>query len=374
MALSLSRLAPLLAALAAAGCGPRGGPDPITVGQVVPLSGPDRARGEAAHRGARLALQLAPEGQREVRGRPVVVRHADAPDAEAAGAQAVRLARLNRAAALLAGPGASRAEAVARAAAPLDVPVVLAADAAPWPPGEPAVCLAVDPAARGRVLARFAAEDLKAARAAVLRDGRSGLASAVADGFARAWRSRGAVREWSFATDAERDALAARVAGDGERPDVVLLAATPDDALRLRRALADAKVEAKGLYGGEDAGPAAAAGGGAGEVYLATAYDAGGLTQAGKEFAARYEQEFHEPPDLAAALAYDGVRLLLGAFARAGGAVPARVREELVRAEGFEAVTGPLAFRDRYARRTLFVVRVRGGAADLVRTFPPEAD
>src|SRR5436305_372431 len=74
MPLSRYRLAALALALGLAGCGPRGGSDPLTIGQLAPRAGPARPLGEHARRGARLAMQLAPADRRAVRGRGVVVR------------------------------------------------------------------------------------------------------------------------------------------------------------------------------------------------------------------------------------------------------------------------------------------------------------
>src|SRR2546423_5759026 len=56
MPTSASRLAALALASALAGCSPKGPPEPLTIGQLVPLSGPARALGEHARRGAQLAV------------------------------------------------------------------------------------------------------------------------------------------------------------------------------------------------------------------------------------------------------------------------------------------------------------------------------
>ena len=63
-------------------------------------------------------------------------------------------------------------------------------------------------------------------------------------------------------------------------------------------------------------------------IWNATAYAPEGLTDAGKDFARRYEERFHAAPGLHAALAYDSTRALLAALRKAPEANPARLRAE----------------------------------------------
>src|SRR5262249_411499 len=94
----------LVVILPLAGCGSGRSPAPLIVGQVAPLTGPEKAAGESALRGLRLAL---PEGNRdgsEGVGAPVLVLHADArPTRISFEAEALRLVQVNQAAALLGG-------------------------------------------------------------------------------------------------------------------------------------------------------------------------------------------------------------------------------------------------------------------------------
>jgi branched-chain amino acid transport system substrate-binding protein len=83
------RIAPIAAALVlvvvAAACGHgtgSGGSDPIQVGAVYPLSGPDRAAGLDELRGVRLAVDIA-NAAGGVRGRPIRLRAVDTPTTDA---------------------------------------------------------------------------------------------------------------------------------------------------------------------------------------------------------------------------------------------------------------------------------------------------
>jgi branched-chain amino acid transport system substrate-binding protein len=364
----------LLAVLA--GCGPRGSPEPVWIGQVAPLTGPDRAAGEHARQGVQLAVTEAKAEGKAVGGRPLAVVHADSKgDTDAVAAETVRLLSVNRVAALLAGPGSAAAERMLRADEPYGAPVVVPgelADPASW---STALSLGAPPGERGKALARYAARDLKAARAVVLSDARDPIAAALAAAFVREWRRGGggtpAVEEWTVGGSADLPALAARAAK--ARPDLVLFAGTPADFRSLRGHVGEAGLRVPLVYGGEDAGPAVAEGSleAGADQYLATVYAREKLTSRGQEFARRYEAEFHEAPDLNAAAAYDGARLLFDVLQRAQTTAPAALRDELARTESFETVTGPVAWKGRRPRRPFFLVQVKGGQARVVQTVEP---
>jgi branched-chain amino acid transport system substrate-binding protein len=363
-----------LASLALAGCSPRGTPDPILVGHLAPFSGPDKTLGEHAKQGVRLAVDEAATEDRRVTNRPVHVLHVDSRgDPEAAQAEAVRLLSVNKVAALLGGPKAEVGARLARTAQAYPVPVLLATELADAPP-EGVFALGASPAYRGQVLARRA-RGLNAEKAAVVDDGRDAVASALAAAFAREFARDGkhTVKEWTYRDDAGQKDLAARVAE--AKPGVVLLAASVRDFVRLRDQLEKEGVKAPLLYGGEDVGAAALlAEPGRNEVYLATVFASEGLTADGQGFRKRYEEAFHEAPDLCAAQAYDSFRLLLDTMLRLRTSAGPRLREGLAGLEDFETVTGPLMWKERRARRPLFVVQLKEGQAVLVETAPSEGE
>jgi branched-chain amino acid transport system substrate-binding protein len=266
-------------------------------------------------------------------------------------------------------------ERLARSLAPSGVPLLLAGGPPEEPQGEGVYALGAAPAYRGQVLGRFAAAERKATRAAVLLDGRDPAASALSAAFLREWR-RGKdaqAAEAQFGRDADApDALAGLLKA---KPQVLLLAVAARDFARLRqKAAAELGPDAALLYGGEDQGTEALGLDATGpEVYLATVYCEEKLTREGRDFAQRYEKAFRAPPDLAAAQAYDGVRLLFEALSKAGP-TPAKVREYLSGLEDWPSVTGPLSLKERRTRRPVFVVRLQGGAAKLARAYPREGE
>ena len=156
-------LAALALAALAAGCGGKA-PQPIRIGHLAPLSGPDRAAGEHARQGTQLAVEEWNADEANGPGRKVAVLHVDAHEDEAAQAEAVRLLSVNRVVALIAGPDGALAETAARAAGPYEAAVVLHGELAAPPAGVFAVG-ASPPSAGGRWPASPAATSRPAAPA-----------------------------------------------------------------------------------------------------------------------------------------------------------------------------------------------------------------
>jgi branched-chain amino acid transport system substrate-binding protein len=371
-----------LLVLACGGCGPRSEPEPVTIGQLISLSGPQKQMGEHARNGAGLAVEVALRGGRRVLGRKVAVRHVDTRgEADLVPAEAVRLVTLNRVVAILGGPEQSAGEPLARAVQTYGVPVVLTADLASVPVNEAAFCLNAAPETRGEALARYATRGLRCRHVVVLSDVRAAPGTALAASFVKRWRQErrddkeARIDEWACQKDDEWNDLFSRTVA--AKPDGVLLAVGSGEFARLRTRLVAAGSKAALLYGGEDRGtdilpeppregPAA---------YLATAFSVRAeLGDTGQAFVQKYEEKFHQPPDLAAALAYDGVLLLIDALERAKTAQPGHPGEELSAVADFHSVTGPLSFVNRRAKRPVFVVKFETGEAKVVDTFGPGAE
>jgi branched-chain amino acid transport system substrate-binding protein len=354
----------------AAGCARRGDTDPVWFGHLATLGRADR-RGEHARQGVTLAVDEALADGKLVAGHRVAVLHADSRgDTDTARAEAVRLITVNRAVALIAGTEPVIADRLARVVEPAGIPLVVPCELTEGP-GPGVVTLLASPASRGKALAGFAAETLRARRAAVLTDSSSAVAAVVATGFRAGWpRGEGSqCGEWTYQKDSDRQALVQRVGTGGL--DAVLIAGNGGDFFQLLGQLRAAGFDKPVLYGGADDGVSALlvdAPAGA-DFRLMTAFPGGGGVAA--EFSERYQRRFREPPDLFAAQAYDATRLLLEALEQARPPRPDRLLEQLVLRETFTTVTGPLTWKDRQARRPFYAVHVKDGAAKVEQTVEP---
>lgn len=358
-----------------AGCAQRTDPEPIMVGLVAPLKGPDKSVGDHARQGLLLAVEDANGAEKKINGRPVSVLRIDSrDDDETVRAETVRLLAVNRVAGLLTNLEATLAERLVREAQPYNVPVLLAGDLPGSSRAENVFCLSVSPVQRGQALAKQVRE-LKIARVAVLSDSRHEIAGALAGAFTREARKDKMVqvKEWSYDGDSDRIDWFDDVVK--LQPGAVLVAGSMRELVKLARRLQKAKVKASLWYGGEDIGTTGLERDlDEAEVYLATVFAVGGLTDTGKEFARRYEEKFLEPPDFAAGQAFDCARLLFDMMKEAGSANPVKVREQLAKVEGWESLTGPLTLKDRRTKRPLFVLQLKGRDTTLVKTIAPDGE
>lgn len=377
-AVSLSRIPILSLVLLLAGCSARTPPEPILLAHLAPRSGPDKDIGKQTEQAILLAVEEARASGEQIVGRDVAVLHPDTRgDLQVLQAEAIRVVTVNKVVGLLGGSDAAQAERLIRVAQQYSVPLVT-------PSGYPvpgassfAFSVGIAPSEQGTILARFVAKELKAARVAVLTDNRRPDSAALAEGFGKELRKLhiSPVDEKAYQKEEEFIEAARQVVG-GE-PRAVLVCGAAGDFSKLRAALHKSGLAATVpvLFGGDECAPAALLAGrdNGNGVYRATAFVAEDEQPRVKEFVKTYADRFGKAPDVNAALAYDGFRVLFEALHRAQTCAGPKVREELTRIENFESLTGPLSLAsDHSARRTGFIVRLDNGRVKIAKRYEPE--
>lgn len=364
----------LLFLLLVLGCSSKTTTEPLWVGQVLPQAEGNRAVAQHARQGVEQAVAESHDADQTFAGRTCAVLHVEGRDNAAVQAETVRLLTVNKAVALLSDFDAQRTEEVIRASRSYGIPVIVPGELPGPADSDAVVSLGVPPALRGRLLARYASEDLKCQRVAVLTDSRRPVAAALAEAFLKAWpRDRkGHSEEWTFATAAERDERIKRIVQAA--PALVVLACSVADFRLLRPRLAADLANVPLIYGGEDAGAAALQTEleARFDVYLATAYSPDHLSESGRAFARSYEKRFHEPPDLYAAQSYDAARLLFDTMQGADKPSRDALSKELAHREQFASVTGPVHWKERQPRRRVFLIALKKNQPSVVLIVEPE--
>jgi branched-chain amino acid transport system substrate-binding protein len=360
------------------GCKSGAAPETVWLGHVAPLSGPDKVSGDHAHQGILLATEEVNQAEaNHVAGRVIRVVQVDPGNKPITlDAEAVRLITVNRVVALLGGAELAEAEPLGRAAHPYGVPVVTPAALPPQLAVDTLYSVNAGLAFEGQALARFAAEELKAKRAALLVDCRQAASGVVATALTTEFAKTTVVlQEWSYKDDKELAGLAIRV--KQAQADVVVYAGMVGDLATLRDRLRSEAVAIPLLLAADSFHAAAAPAEAVKGLYFATPFVAEREGPAA-EFVKKYQERFRQPPDVHAALAYDGLRVLLEGLRRAKEPKAELLRNELAQevqptsGSPFDSVSGPLYFDGSHnAQRPLLVAQWNEGQIKKIKQYDP---
>lgn len=202
---------------------------------------------------------------------------------------------------------------------------------------------------QGRVVARFAREHLKAARAAVLYDVASEYNKGIAEFFRATFEQNGGkVVAFETYTTGDKDFSAQLTKIKAAAPEVIFLpnyyAEVPlqiQQAHRLGITVPFLGSDSWGsgelikLCGRECEG-----------YYFSTHYSPDAATPAATRFIEAYTKAYGAPPDDVAALTYDACQLLFRAVQAAGKPDRRAVRDALAAIPRYEGVTGSMRFQD----------------------------
>ena len=178
--------------------------------------------------------------------------------------------------------------------------------------------------------------------------------------------------------DKDYSAQITKLKAQGTMPDLVYIAAGPDDVGTVVKQFRDSGID-KPIMGGDGYDTpllVQIAGKGAEKVYFTThsLMDAQLGNDAVKKFMKDYEAEYKTPPENAfAGLGYDTVKLLADAITRAGSADPKAIREALATTKSLPGVTGAITFQpgSRIPQKGVTVILVKDGKFTLAAEVVP---
>jgi branched-chain amino acid transport system substrate-binding protein len=368
--IALLALSSLVLAAAPAG-------EPVKLGFFMSITGRDASFGEAALRGARLAVDdLNAAGG--ILGRPVelVVEDNRSLPGESATA-AKKLITRSKVVALIGECASSRTLEAAPVAQAAGLPLVTPASTNPKVTAVGdcifRVCFA-DPF-QGAVLATYAWKNLGLRRAALLIDSTAPYSVGLAEVFAKTFTALGgeivASQKYS---GGDKDFRAQLTAIRATRADALFLpgyyveaglAAQQSRELGLRATLLGGDgFEAPQLI--EIGGPALE-----GTVY-STHYSAESPDPASRRFVAAYQARHGSVPVGLAALTYDSVQLVADAARRAGTTERAALKKALAATRNFPGITGRTTLNDqRDALKDAAIITVRNGRCVFTESVRP---
>ncbi|AKC82214.1 ethanolamine utilization protein EutJ [Verrucomicrobia bacterium IMCC26134] len=352
--------------------------EPIKVGEVASLTGKEAAFGNASHQGTLLAIeQLNAAGG--VLGRPVELLTEDNQSKAGESATVARkLVSREKVVALLGEVASSRSLEMAPIAQRAKIPMISPSSTNPKVTAVGdyifRVCF-IDPF-QGTVMAKYAKENLKAKRVAVV----TSVSSAYSVGLAKYFKER-------FVADGGEIALEQKFAeGDKDfKAQLTAIRAAGVDAIFVpgyytEAALITRQARELGLtlplFGGDgweapqllEIGGAAMNG-----TYYSTHYSPEDSSPKVQSFVAAFRARWNgETPDAMAALGYDSAMVLADAITRAKTVEAAAVRDALAATKGYAGVTGITTLdADRNASKAASIITVQNGKFKFVQSVAP---
>jgi branched-chain amino acid transport system substrate-binding protein len=349
----------------------------ILVGEFGSFTGSEATFGQSTSNGVKMAFEEKNKAG-GIKGRKLTLISLDNQGkAEEAAAAVTRLITQNKVIAILGEVASSRSLAAAPIAQRHKIPMISPSSTNPkvTEVGEYIfrVCF-IDPF-QGTVMAKFAHENLKAKRVAVLRDVKSDYSVGLADYFAKKFKELGGeiVLDASYQSG-EMDFKAQLTQIRGSKPDAIFIPGYYTEVGLIARQARSLGISAPLLGGdGWDSSKLSEIGGEAiNGSYFSNHYTTESSDPVVVDFIKRFKERTNETPDGLAALGYDAARILIQAMENASDLTPEAIRAELAKTEDFVGVTGRISIdQQRNANKPAVVVKVDGITNRYVTTISP---
>jgi branched-chain amino acid transport system substrate-binding protein len=349
----------------------------IVVGEVGSFTGATATFGISTHQGIELAMkELNAKGG--LLGKPVeVVKIDDQGKEEEAATATNRLITQNKVVAILGEVASKRSKAMAPIAQQHKIPMVSPSSTNPEVTkiGDYIfrVCF-IDPF-QGAVMAKFAFDNLKAKKVAVLRDVGEDYSVGLADAFVETFKKLGGtiVVDESY-TGTDMDFKAQLTSIRGKKPDAIFVPGYYTQVGLIARQARELGLKMP-LMGGDgwDSPALFEIGGKAVEGnYISNHYSPDDTSEVVKSFIARFKEAYGTIPDGLAAQGYDAAGVLFDAVKRAGTVESKAVRDALAATTNYQGVTGVITIdENRNASKPAVVLKVEKGAFKFVTSMKP---
>ena len=352
--------------------------DPIKIGEYASLTGKEAGFGQTSHHGVVLALEEI-NAAGGVLGRPLELAYEDNQTKSGESATAVKkLLSRDKVVALIGEVSSGRSLEAAPIAQAAKIPMI--APAATNPKVTQTgnyifrVCF-IDPF-QGTVMAKFAKQDLKAKKVAVL----SSVSNAYSLGLAKFFKETFVAGGGEIATEknfseGDKDFRAQLTAVKAANVDAVFVPSYYTEAALIARQARDLGITVP-FFGGdgwEDEQLLSIGGEALDGCYYSTHFSAENTDPAVAKFVAKYKARWNgEVPGAFSALGYDAVYVLADAIKRAGTTDGPKLRDALAATKDFPGASGATTLdKDRNASKAATIIAIKGGKQLFFKTVAP---
>ncbi|QSQ20075.1 ABC transporter substrate-binding protein [Pyxidicoccus parkwayensis] len=349
----------------------------ILLGEVGSLTGPEATFGISARNGIELALNEA-NAAGGVKGKKLAVRVYDSQGRPEEGAQAAtRLITQDKVVVILGEAASSVSMAMAEKAQAAGVPMITPTSTSPEVTKKGdyifRVCFIDD--FQGLVMAKFARENLKLSKVAVLRDNKAAFSMGLADVFTQKFKEMGGeiVSDESY-SKGDTDFRAQLTAIKQLKPEAVFVPGYYTDVGIIARQSREVGLKVPLLGGdGWDSDKLYELGGSALEgSFFSNHYSPDNPDPALQQFLKKYKEAYGAVPDSVGVLAYDAARVAIEAMKRAPDTSGPALRDAIAATKDFPGVSGRITLDShRDAVKEAVVLKVAGGKAEFVTTVKP---
>lgn len=354
------------------------GTGPILIGYYGDLSGRTSSFGQSTKNGVEMAAdEINKAGG--INGRQVqIITEDDQGEPNKAATVVTKLINQDKVQAILGEVASSNSLAAAPKAQEAKVPMISPSSTNPavTQVGDYIfrVCF-IDPF-QGEVMAKFAATNLKAKRAAILYDFNADYSRGLYQFFKKSFTQMGGqiVSEQSY-TQGDRDFSGQLTAIRSATPDVIYVPGYYGEVGVIANQTKQLGIKAPLLGGdGWDAPQLWQLGGAAlNGDYISNHYSVDDPAPAIQKFVADYNARFKALPDALAALGYDSMKVLADAIKRAGGTESVKLRDAIAQTANFPGVTGSITIDpERNAKKPAVVLKLQDSKFVYETTIYPE--
>lgn len=358
-----------------------GAGEELTIGHYGSLTGAQATFGKSTDNGIKLAVEEANKAGGVMFGGKKHTIKLVSDDTEGkpekAGAVVTKQITQNKVIALLGEVASSVSLAGADVAQPMQVPMITPSSTNPdvTKKGDYIfrVCF-IDPF-QGMACAKFASENLKVKKAAILFDQASAYSVGLKDEFIKAFKDFGGtiVSEQAYsAGDSDFNAQLTKIRQAGA--ELLFIPGYYTDVANISRQARklDIKVPLLGGDGWDSEDLAKNAGEAIEGSYYSNHYAADQPTAEIKEFVSKYQKTYGSTPDGLAALGYDAAKILFDAMARSKSSSKKDLRDAIAATQGFKGVTGSIGLNtQRDAVKPAVIVQMKGGKPVYAATVNP---
>jgi branched-chain amino acid transport system substrate-binding protein len=349
----------------------------ILVGEFGSFTGSEATFGISTHEGVMMAIDEKNKAG-GVKGRQLKVLNLDDQGKpEEAAAVVTRLITQNNVVAIIGEVASSRSLAAAPIAQQHQIPMISPSSTNPQVTEIGnyifRVCF-IDPF-QGTAMAKFANNNLKAKKVAILRDVKSDYSVGLANFFAKTFQELGGqIVDTVDYQSGDMNFMAQLHRIKSKTPDAIFLPGyyTEVGLIAQQAKQAGLKVPLLGGDGWDSSKLYEIAKDAINGHYFSNHYTTESTDPAVQDFIKKYKERYNKVPDGLAALGYDSAKILIEAMERATEIQPAVIRDELAKTKDFKGVTGTISINEeRNAVKPAVVVKVDGTTNRFVTKIDP---